>query len=63
VICAAVEYRGGTQAQAFTTIEEKIRLTTQETLERARTRGVPPRDAATEMVRGRIAEAAGYRRH
>ena len=62
VICAAVEHRGGSQAQAFTEIEEKIRLTTQETLERARAGRLLPRQAATEMVGGRIAEAARYRR-
>jgi len=28
VICAAVEYHGGNQAQALATIEEKIRLNT-----------------------------------
>jgi glutamate dehydrogenase/leucine dehydrogenase len=62
VICAAVEYHGGSQSQAFATIEEKIRLTTQETLERARAGRLLPRQAATEMVLGRIAEAAQYRR-
>jgi glutamate dehydrogenase/leucine dehydrogenase len=62
VICAAGEYRGGSQAQALTAIEEKIRLTTQEMLEQARVRGLAPRQAATEMVRGRIAEAMQYRR-
>jgi glutamate dehydrogenase/leucine dehydrogenase len=62
VICAAVEYRGGSQAQAFTAIEERIRVTTRDTLERARERGLLPRQAASEMVRDRIAEAARYRR-
>ncbi len=36
VICAAVEYHGGTQTQAFAAIEERIRSNTQEILERAR---------------------------
>ena len=62
VICAAVEYHGGSQEQALTAIEEKIRLTTQEMLEQARVRRLAPRQAATEMVRGRIAEAMQYRR-
>lgn len=62
VICAAVEYRGGSQVQAFATIEEKIRLTTQETRERARAGHLLPRAAAAEMVRGRITEAMRYRR-
>jgi glutamate dehydrogenase (NAD(P)+) len=62
VICAAVEYHGGSQAQALTAIEEKIRLTTQEMLVQARVRRLAPRQAATGMVRGRIAEAMQYRR-
>jgi glutamate dehydrogenase/leucine dehydrogenase len=32
VICAAVEYHGGTQHQAMRTIEEKIRANTAEML-------------------------------
>jgi glutamate dehydrogenase/leucine dehydrogenase len=62
VICAAVEYRGGTQAQAFAMIEEKIRVNTQEVLERARAHRLVPRDAAVQMVRTRIDEAMRYRR-
>jgi len=49
VICAAVEHRGGTEAQAFAVIE-------------ARGRRLLPRAAATELGRARVAEAAGYRR-
>jgi glutamate dehydrogenase/leucine dehydrogenase len=63
VICAAVEYHGGTQAQAFAAIEEKIRANVRETLERARAGRLLPRQAAVEMVRRRIDEAMGYRRH
>jgi glutamate dehydrogenase/leucine dehydrogenase len=62
VICAAVEYHGGTQAQAFARIEESIRANTYETLERARTRRLRPRQAAIEMVRSRIDAAMQYRR-
>ncbi len=62
VICAAIEYHGGTQAQAFAAIEERIRANTHETLERARTDGVPPREAATRMAHARIREAMRYRR-
>ena len=36
VICASVEYHGGTQKQAFETIEEKIRENTHAVLELAR---------------------------
>jgi len=61
VICAAVEYHGGTQAQAFASIEERIRSNTIETLERARAGRVLPREAATQMARVRIEEAMRYR--
>ena len=36
VICASVEYHGGTQAQALQTIEEKIRANTEEVLANAK---------------------------
>lgn len=62
VICAAVEYHGGTEAQALATIEEKIRANTRDVLGRARDRGLPPRAAAEELARARVAEATGYRR-
>jgi len=62
VICASVEYHGGTQAQAFAAIEEKIRANTGEVLERSRTRRLRPRHAATQMVRTRLDEAMQYRR-
>jgi glutamate dehydrogenase (NAD(P)+) len=62
VICAAIEYHGGTQAQAFAAIEERIRANTRETLERARAEGGLPRDAATRMARERVHEAMRYRR-
>jgi glutamate dehydrogenase (NAD(P)+) len=62
VICAAVEYHGGTEATAFTMIEEKVRTNTLETLERARREGILPREAATRMARSRVEEAMRYRR-
>jgi glutamate dehydrogenase/leucine dehydrogenase len=62
VICAAIEYHGGTQSQAFAAIEERIRANTRETLERARVEGGLPRDAATRMARARVVEAMRYRR-
>jgi glutamate dehydrogenase (NAD(P)+) len=63
VICAAVEYHGGTQAQAFAAIEERVRSNTQETLERARAARILPREAATRMTRTRLEEAMRYRGH
>ncbi|MBI4520476.1 MAG: Glu/Leu/Phe/Val dehydrogenase [Gemmatimonadetes bacterium] len=62
VICAAVEYHGGTQAQAFATIEEKIRTNTTEVLERAAKERVLPRQAAVDLARARVLEAMRYRR-
>jgi glutamate dehydrogenase (NAD(P)+) len=62
VICAAIEYHGGTQTQAFAAIEERIRTNTRETIERARVEGLLPREAATRMARGRVCEAMRYRR-
>ena len=40
VICASVEYHGGTQSQAFQTIEEKIRANTEEVLANAKKSGI-----------------------
>ena len=62
VICAAVEYHGGTQAQAFAVIEEKIRQNTHTVLESARNQKLLPRAAAIALARARVAEAATYRR-
>ncbi len=62
VICAAVEYGGGTQAQVFPIIDEKVRSNTEETLRRAERDGVLPREAATEMAQERLAAAMQYRR-
>jgi glutamate dehydrogenase/leucine dehydrogenase len=62
VICAAVEYRGGTLAQAFAVIEEKIRENTRLVLAAARERRVLPRAAAVELARARVVEAMAYRR-
>jgi glutamate dehydrogenase (NAD(P)+) len=61
VICAAVEYHGGTQSQAFSTIEEKIRANTEEVLERARKSGSLPRQAAVALAEQRVKRAMAYR--
>ena len=62
VICAAVEYQGGTEAAAFAAIAEKIARNTREVLEQARARDMPPRDAAVALARERVEKAASYRR-
>lgn len=62
VICAAVEYHGGTQQQALAAIEEKIRANTAELLRDMRQQQVLPREAAVHMARRRVEEAMRYHR-
>jgi len=62
VICAAVEYRGGTQTQAFDTIEEKSRVNTRKVLQVAAQQGTTPRAAAVAMAEERIRSAMEIRR-
>ena len=62
VICASVEYRGGTRSQAFALIEEKIRANTEAVLAATRSRGVSPRQAAIDLARERVQAAMSYRR-
>ena len=62
VICGAVEYQGGSQKQAFETIEEKIRANTQAVLARARETGALPRQAAVDLAERRVRRAMTYRR-
>lgn len=63
VICASVEYDGGTQTQAMAAIEDRIRTNTSEVLERAQKLKCTPRRAAVEMARSRVEEAMRYRRY
>jgi glutamate dehydrogenase (NAD(P)+) len=62
VICAAVEYAGGTETSAFQTIEDKIRANTAAVLQKARDQGEPPRAAATALAEERVRRAMTYRR-
>ena len=62
VICASVEYHGGTQAQAFLAIDEKIRANTGEVLDRAKRENILPRAAAVAMAGERVRKAMGLRR-
>lgn len=62
VICASVEYHGGSETQALAVIEGRIRRNTLEVLETAEQRGMLPRDAALAMARARVEEALRYRR-
>lgn len=62
VICASVEYRGGTQKQAFETIEEKIKENTRAVLELAKSHSQIPAEAALTLAKQRVSEAMAYRR-
>ncbi|MDJ0940554.1 MAG: Glu/Leu/Phe/Val dehydrogenase [Woeseiaceae bacterium] len=62
VICAAVEYAGGTKSMATTAIDEKIRANTDEMLIRADRDNLLPREAATIMARERVDAAMTYTR-
>jgi glutamate dehydrogenase/leucine dehydrogenase len=61
VICASVEYHGGTESQALQTIEEKIRANTEEVLADAKKRNLLPRQAAVELAEVRVRKAMRYR--
>ena len=62
VICASVEYHGGTQTQAFQTIEEKIRTNTTLVLEESIKTKTLPRQAAIALAERRVRNAMRYRR-
>lgn len=62
VICASIEYRGGTQRAAFDYIDERIRSNTKMVLEESRRSGVTPRRAALDLAKARVMEAASTRR-
>ena len=62
VICAAVEYHGGTQKAAFETIEEKLSTNTRSVLEAVERDGVEPRAAAVALAKKRVESAGAYRR-
>jgi len=61
VICGAVEFHGGGQAQAMAAISEKIRLNVTEVLTRADADGVLPRAAALQIARERVRTAMSFR--
>jgi glutamate dehydrogenase/leucine dehydrogenase len=62
VICAAVEYHGGSESQAFVQIAEKIRGNTQQVLEQSRRDQVEPRRAAVDLAMQRLRSAMALRR-
>ena len=62
VICAAVEYHQGSEAQAMSTVEQKIRANVQEVLDRTTQTGALPRAVALDIARERVQRAMAYRR-
>jgi glutamate dehydrogenase (NAD(P)+) len=62
VICAAVEYQGGTEQQAIETIESKITANVEAVLARAQSSGRPPREAALSLAEERVQRASALRR-
>ena len=62
VICAAIEYRGGTQRAAFDYIDERIRTNTRLVLEESRRSGGAPRAAAMALAQDRLRAATKTRR-
>jgi glutamate dehydrogenase (NAD(P)+) len=62
VICAAVEYRGGSEATAFDAIDHKIRANIRALLERVSSRQMLPRAAAVEVAKTRVRRAMRTRR-
>lgn len=62
VICASIEYRGGTERAAFDHIDERIRANTRTVLEQSRHAKSTPRDAALTLAKQRVRAAMGTRR-
>ena len=62
VISAAVEYRGGTEAEAFRVIDERIRENTAVVFRDALEAGITPRSAALALAERRVRDAMTYRR-
>jgi len=61
LITAAVEYRGGTENEAFRVIEDKIARNTKLVLDMARDQKILPRIAAEKMAKERVLKAMEYR--
>ena len=62
VICAAIEYRGGTEAAALAFIAEKIRANAEAVLDEVRRTGALPRTAAVSFATERVRRAMRTRR-
>jgi glutamate dehydrogenase/leucine dehydrogenase len=62
VICAAVEYRGGTETAALALIDEKIRANTEAMLGEVQRSGALPRSASMSLAAERLRRAMRTRR-
>jgi glutamate dehydrogenase/leucine dehydrogenase len=62
VICASVEYHGGSEAQALQTIQEKIFANTEEVLASAKKNATLPRQAAVALAEARVKKAMTYQK-
>jgi glutamate dehydrogenase/leucine dehydrogenase len=62
VICAATEFRGGTEQTAFDNIDRRIRVNTRQVVEDSQRNGKFPRAAALELAERRVREAKQTRR-
>ncbi len=62
VICAAVEYHGGTEQSALDTIWQKISFNTKAVITHSKAEHIPERMAANKMARNRIKAAMKLRR-
>jgi glutamate dehydrogenase/leucine dehydrogenase len=63
VICAAVEYHGGTESQALATISDKIGDNTRQVLTNMQNNNCLPRTAAIAMATERVKAAMQFRRY
>lgn len=61
VICASVEYHGGSEGAVFETIAQKIRANTEAVLTRSRAEGIEPRRAAVDLAKERVKAAMALR--
>lgn len=62
VICAAVEYHGGSRSQAMATIADRISHNVREVINRSRVEEATPRSVALTIARERVLHAMSFRR-
>ena len=62
VICASVEYHGGSQSAAMDAVADKVRRNTDAVLSKAKAADVLPRRAAEDLAEQRVRKAMELRR-